>query len=90
MTPIVFTPDSFVKGTLAKSFGISEVVIFDKQMNKAPSVSKYSTLTKMIIAASNCDSTFDSCKYSIQRLHNIKLTLLKYNVIFMVILIYVK
>ena len=30
--------------------------------------------------ASNCDSTFDSCKYSIQRFLNIKLTLLKYNV----------
>ena len=44
----------------------------------------------MIIAASKRDSTFDSCKYSIQRFLNIKLTLLKYNVIFMVILSYVK
>ena len=46
------------------------------------------TLKKMIIAANNCDSTFDSCKYSIQRFLNIKLTLLKYNVIF--IDIYIK
>ena len=38
------------------------------------------TLKKMIIGASNCDSSFNSCKYSIQRFLDIKLTLLKYKI----------